>query len=63
MTALSKTVYVEGRGEIQRVGTDDKGLCAECHVRGVIENYSAMWHDGDIVCPNCNGYMRMYDAG
>jgi len=28
-----------------------------------VKNYNMMWHDGDITCDDCGGYVRMYDAG
>jgi len=28
-----------------------------------LRNYSMMWHEGDIVCLNCETYVRGYDAG
>jgi hypothetical protein len=26
-------------------------------------NYSMMWHEADIVCAHCNGFVRYWDAG
>lgn len=28
-----------------------------------VDNYSMMWHDGDVVCNKCNTRVRGYDAG
>ena len=63
-TGEYKKVHVEGRGLIDRVGTDDVGACGRCHSKNLqVENHSGMWHDGDIVCQDCGGYVRMFDAG
>lgn len=57
-------VFVGGRGEIDIVGLDENGNCGRCHSSNKkVENYSMMWHDGDIVCQDCGGYVRMFDAG
>lgn len=29
----------------------------------IVVNHSLMWHDGDVICQNCTGYIRDYDAG
>lgn len=26
-------------------------------------NYSMMWHEADIICENCDGFIRFWDAG
>lgn len=26
-------------------------------------NYSMMWHEADIICANCGGFIRYWDAG
>lgn len=37
--------------------------CATCGSHNVhVENYSMMWHDGDVFCENGH-YVRMWDAG
>ncbi len=28
-----------------------------------VRNYDSTWHDGDVHCTKCGGYVRMYDAG
>jgi ribosomal protein L37AE/L43A len=28
-----------------------------------VDNWSAIWHDGDVVCDSCGGFIRSYDAG
>jgi hypothetical protein len=28
-----------------------------------VENHSLMWHDGDVVCAVCGGFIRRFDAG
>jgi DNA-directed RNA polymerase subunit RPC12/RpoP len=28
-----------------------------------VENYDAMWHDGDVVCGKCRTRVRGWDAG
>lgn len=57
-------VFVEGRGLIDNVGVDEQGYCGRCHSHNItVENHSLMWHDGDIVCQDCGGYVRMFDAG
>jgi hypothetical protein len=40
--------------------------CPHCEIEPLVTkviNYNMMWHDGDVVCETCNGYIRMYDAG
>lgn len=38
--------------------------CPECGSENHrVENYSMAWHDGDVVCNNCDTYIRAYDAG
>ena len=57
-------VYVEGRGLIDNVGVDENGYCGRCHSNKYrVESHSDIWHDGDIVCLECGGYIRMFDAG
>ncbi len=28
-----------------------------------VQNYSMIWHDGNVYCKKCNAYVRAYDAG
>ena len=28
-----------------------------------VRNYDPVWRDGDVMCNNCGGYVRGYDAG
>lgn len=28
-----------------------------------VRNYSMMWHEGDIHCTVCGGFIRTFDAG
>lgn len=29
----------------------------------MVVDYDPMWHDGKVVCSNCGGFIRSYDAG
>jgi ribosomal protein L37AE/L43A len=48
---------------VNPVGIPEK--CPHCKKPLVtrVDNYSAMWHDGDVVCDKCGGFIRSYDAG
>jgi predicted SprT family Zn-dependent metalloprotease len=36
----------------------------ECNnQKPIVVNHNLMWHDGDVICQNCEGYIRGYDAG
>jgi len=38
--------------------------CPECgSSRCHVENHDAMWGDGDVVCSECDTYVRMFDSG
>jgi len=40
--------------------------CPECNSAPSnhrLENYSAMWHEGDVYCNQCNSFVRDWDAG
>lgn len=37
--------------------------CKACPLVTRVDNYSAIWHDGDVVCDKCGGFIRSYDAG
>lgn len=38
--------------------------CPECGGTDTrMENYSAMWHEADIVCNKCHTFVRSWDAG
>lgn len=39
--------------------------CGRCKTskHTVVKNFSQMWGDGDLICENCNGYVRMIDTG
>jgi len=38
--------------------------CPECGgFRCHVENHDPMWGDGDVVCSNCETYIRMFDSG
>ncbi len=28
-----------------------------------VRNHSLMWHDGDVYCTACGGFVRYFDAG
>ena len=53
--------------------TDDNGKpmkdfdpLVKCECDNRIEgfyNYSMMWHEADIICDNCGGFIRYWDAG
>lgn len=61
-----ESVHIEGRGIVPVVGHDpeNRNVCGGCGSTNVkLENYSMMWHDGDMVCQDCGGYVRMWDAG
>jgi hypothetical protein len=58
-----------------RVPTDDNGqpfvkvdrkrkcACSKEDQQHKMVNYSMMWHDADIICARCNGFIRDWDAG
>jgi hypothetical protein len=29
----------------------------------IMVNYQMMWHEADIICGNCDGFIRYWDAG
>lgn len=38
--------------------------CPECSSSSTrVENHDMMWGDGDVVCNNCNTYVRDFDSG
>lgn len=38
--------------------------CPDCGSNKTsVENHDLNWHDGDVVCDDCDTYVRMYDAG
>lgn len=38
--------------------------CPECGGSNTsVRNHDMMWHDGDVVCDDCNTYVRGWDAG
>lgn len=45
------------------VDVDYENKCKCDNQQPKLVNYSMMWHDGDVICRNCGGYIRMYDAG
>lgn len=62
------SVYVEGRGIIPVVGykknEEGRKVCGGCGSSNTqLENHSGMWGDGDVVCLDCGGYVRMWDSG
>lgn len=49
--------------ELEAQWRRDYNTCATCDSTALhVENYSSMWHDGDMVCENGH-YVRAYDAG
>jgi len=48
-------VKTDGKPKVRMCACDDQKL--------ILINYDMMWHDGDIVCESCGGYIRSYDAG
>ncbi len=57
--------YWEGDiGEALSRYQDARNVCPECGSKSTrMENYSMMWHEGDIVCNDCDTYVRGFDAG
>jgi len=50
--------------EAFRAARTHDNTCSECGGTELrMENYSMMWHDGDLVCETCDTYVRMWDAG
>lgn len=46
------------------IDPDNRNQCKKCgSLKTHVENYSMMWHDGDVICDNCDSYVRSYDAG
>lgn len=33
------------------------------HEKKEVRNHNIMWHDGDVHCKACGGFIRYYDAG
>lgn len=41
-----------------------RNSCPQCGSENTkVENYDAMWHDGDLVCQDCGTFVRGWDAG
>lgn len=38
-------------------------LDPKCSHVPVVLNHSPEWHDGDVHCKKCGGFIRYYDAG
>lgn len=66
---LVKKLREEWEEERKTEGTFSIGPSFRCPSCGAhpskqtIENYDMMWHDGDIYCSECGGFVRFYDAG
>ncbi len=45
------------------VDTDKKCTCSLETRKTVIVNYDVMWHEGQIICQICNGFVGFFDAG
>lgn len=62
-TPGSKPRLPFGCERFDRVYGRARNTCSVCGSRDLhVENYSMMWHDGDVVCHNGH-LVRMYDAG
>jgi hypothetical protein len=46
-----------------KVDYDFHCKCREPEQVTEVVNHSMMWHDGDVICVTCGGYVRSYDAG
>jgi hypothetical protein len=38
-------------------------VCACDKQEPIMVNYQMMWHEADIICGNCGGFIRYWDAG
>lgn len=50
-------------GTMLHGGSPDCPHCGAPPSEHEVRNHSLMWHDGDVHCRRCGGYVRMYDAG
>ena len=46
------------------VYNEARNTCPSCgSTRSEVQNHDLMWHDGDVVCLDCDTRVRGYDAG
>jgi hypothetical protein len=56
-------MWHELRNNSDKVVVDYERPC-ECEDRRpIMVNYDMMWHEADIICANCDGFIRYWDAG
>lgn len=62
---LRKRILWKGlAGEALDLCQKHNNTCSECGASdNRMENYSMMWHEGDIVCNKCDTWVRGFDAG
>lgn len=41
----------------------DHRLDPRCIHEPTLVNYDPIWHDGDVICRHCGGWIRSFDAG
>lgn len=61
MTDLS--MWHELRNDSTKVKVDYERKCGCEDRKPIMVNYDMMWHEADIVCGNCDGFIRYWDAG
>jgi hypothetical protein len=54
--------YKDDHGQ-PMVKVDYKKKCTCEQSLPTMVNYSMMWHEADIVCAHCTGFIRYWDAG
>ena len=47
----------------QNVPVDYKVKCVCDDRKPLLVNHDMLWHDGDVICENCRGFIRFWDAG
>ena len=47
----------------ERVEVDTSKKCECDHQMPIVVNYDYVWRDGHVICQNCKGFIRHFDAG